>query len=246
MARDEGEELDEFVKNHEDLEFKADQAKVLVKSTGHEMPARLHLVKEYLAGGKYRKAKEMYNLDWTKYEPQIVPHEVHKKFLYCTLTKTTLPMDPKKVELHVNSKRFKTLVEEQEKKKKEQAVKEEEKKALKAKLREKRIAAAKAAGKWVEPKAKAGVKKKIGAKKKAKAKAGKAAKGEVAAEGAEKAEKAGSESSAAAPTSVKDSKKLRRAATKPKKQVKEPQAPTLKGKKVKKKAKGKAEPAPSA
>merc|ERR1712084_214817 len=89
-------------------------AKVSCKSTGHDMPCRLHIVKEYINGAKYKKTK-WYTHDFTQYEPYIVPAKDNKKMLFCKLTGTTIPMTPEKVETHVQCKRYKAAKAEHEK-----------------------------------------------------------------------------------------------------------------------------------
>lgn len=138
---DEGEELKKLVESHEDLEFKPDgSGKVRCISTGQEITAKLQQVKDYINGNKYKKSREWYSFNWAQYEPDLIQHERQTKFLFCTLTGTTLPKNPPKVKAHVESKRFKELKKSKEESGKKQEEKLEKKKELRAKLKAEHLA----------------------------------------------------------------------------------------------------------
>lgn len=150
MPQDEEEALHKLVDSNEDLEFTNSNQKVKCKSTGHEMPTRLHLVREYISGSKYKKTKEWYSFDFSKYAPDIEPHKKMKRHLFCHLTGTVLPMDPAKVETHVGSKRFKTVKKEREDVAKRNTDAKEKRRQIVIKMKKKKMAAA---GKEYLPKA---------------------------------------------------------------------------------------------
>lgn len=55
--------------------------------TGHEMPARVESIQSYITGSRYKKAREWYSKDYSKYEPFIVASKNSEKRLFCTLTR---------------------------------------------------------------------------------------------------------------------------------------------------------------
>jgi Surfeit locus protein 2 (SURF2) len=55
--------------------------------TGHEIPADLKLVQQYLTSKKLLKAKEWYSADFTRYLPYIIEHKRDSKKLFCRLTR---------------------------------------------------------------------------------------------------------------------------------------------------------------
>merc|ERR1740123_1603433 len=123
--------LEELVAKDDDLEFVSEggRTKVHFKCTGHDEPARLKLVQEYMKGGKYRKAREWYSADFKQFEPDIVQHKDNPKFLRCLLTGTTIPKTLAKVQVHIASTRFKELKKEKDEKDAKQSEKLEKKRS---------------------------------------------------------------------------------------------------------------------
>jgi hypothetical protein len=78
--------------------------------TKHEMTPKVSAVVQYVLGEKYRKACTWYSLDYSQYQPYIVPHKSNPYKLYCTITKQELNKIPKEVENHFTGKRFQRLV----------------------------------------------------------------------------------------------------------------------------------------
>jgi Surfeit locus protein 2 (SURF2) len=74
--------------------------------TGHEMPARADAVLSHLNGKKFRKAKEWYSQDYSKYEPFLVQDGKNPSKLFCKLTRLRINKIPLVVEKHTNGKRF--------------------------------------------------------------------------------------------------------------------------------------------
>jgi len=113
-------EVQSFLDLHTDFVL-TEFNKVKCTVTNHEMPPRLDVLEQHLKGKKYTMQKECYTLDFTKYEPYIVPTRSWPKKMYCTVTKKLLNKDPQEIELHLNGKSFKNKLkvkEEKAKKKK--------------------------------------------------------------------------------------------------------------------------------
>jgi hypothetical protein len=106
-------EVSAFVEEHSDAEF-TENGKVCCTVTGHECPARIALLKEYWSAKRYKTMKERATFNFVQYEPWIVPHKSAAHLMYCTLTKHPLTKEKRVVENHVNGKRFKRLLREQQ------------------------------------------------------------------------------------------------------------------------------------
>ena len=74
--------------------------------SGHEMPLKLETIMEYINSRNFKKIKEWYNQDFSKYLPYIVQHNSNPKLLHCKLTNKPLNKIPVEIEKHVNGKKF--------------------------------------------------------------------------------------------------------------------------------------------
>jgi hypothetical protein len=79
--------------------------------TQHEMMPRVDAINEYLDSKKFRKARDWYCHDYSKYEPYIVAHRRKPKSLFCNVTGTVLNRIPAEVEKHVSGKKYKRMKE---------------------------------------------------------------------------------------------------------------------------------------
>lgn len=105
--------------------------RIRCKVTQHEMPCDSAVVEAYQKGKKFMKALKWYQSDFSKYEPNIIPHKSNPKALYCTITSQTLNKIPQEVEKHVCGKKYLRLKKESDERVARKAAKEE-KKRLKA------------------------------------------------------------------------------------------------------------------
>ena len=77
---------------------------------------QLEIVNKYLSSDKFKKARDWYSYDYSKYLPYVTEHKDNPKFMFCQLTKAEIPKIPSKVETHVGSKRYKRKLAEVEEK----------------------------------------------------------------------------------------------------------------------------------
>ncbi len=101
------------------VRLRQDGKKILFEVSLQEFPRNcdLDLLKRYYYGKAYRRAcVEVANkeYDFKQHLPFIVEHRGSSKFLFCELTRKTLPLDCQVIENHVNSKKYLRLKEEAE------------------------------------------------------------------------------------------------------------------------------------
>eukprot|EP00965_Chrysotila_dentata_P182532 6027322-Pleurochrysis_carterae.AAC.1 len=103
-------DVSSFVAAHDDAEV-LPSGKIRCTSTGHEVVADLSLLQAYWTGKRYKKQVALKAYDFDQHLPWIVPHTKNPHLLYCTLTRRPISRQPKTVEGHVSSLKFKRLLE---------------------------------------------------------------------------------------------------------------------------------------
>ncbi|KAK9392368.1 surfeit locus protein 2 [Crotalus adamanteus] len=100
-------ELEQFLQRHPSLRVLPPGKKVRCTLTGHELPCRLPELQAFTAGKKYlRLSKAPGVLDYSEYEPHIVPSTKNPNQLFCKLTLRHLNKIPEHVLHHVQGRRY--------------------------------------------------------------------------------------------------------------------------------------------
>ncbi len=85
--------------------------------TGHEMSRKLAAVRAHFDGRRFKAKADKWvpAFDYTQYEPHIIPDRSNPKhFLFCRLTQSTLMRLPRVVEAHVQGRRYRHTLEQQQ------------------------------------------------------------------------------------------------------------------------------------
>ncbi|XP_034260253.1 surfeit locus protein 2 [Pantherophis guttatus] len=100
-------ELESFLQRHPSLRVLPPGKKVRCMLTGHELPCRLPELQAFTAGKKYlRMSKTSAVLDYSEYEPHIVPSTKNPNQLFCKLTLRHLNKIPEHVLRHIQGRRY--------------------------------------------------------------------------------------------------------------------------------------------
>uniref|UniRef100_A0A8D0DN18 Surfeit 2 n=1 Tax=Salvator merianae TaxID=96440 RepID=A0A8D0DN18_SALMN len=99
--------LERFLEQHPSLRLVPPGKKVRCTLTGHELPCRLPELQAYTTGKKYlRLSKVSGVLDYSEYEPHIVPSTKNPHQLFCKLTLRHINKIPEHVLRHVQGRRY--------------------------------------------------------------------------------------------------------------------------------------------
>ncbi|XP_063000904.1 surfeit locus protein 2 [Elgaria multicarinata webbii] len=99
--------LERFLQLHPSLRVVPPGKKVRCTLTGHELPYRLPELQAYTSGKKYlRLSKIPEVLDYSEYEPHIVPSTKNPHQLFCKLTLRHINRIPEHVLRHVRGQRY--------------------------------------------------------------------------------------------------------------------------------------------
>ncbi len=118
-------EVESFLSEHvarECYEEIAETGRIRCLVTGHEMPRSLIGVKTHFLGRKFRSKVDQWKpgFDFAQFEPHIVEERSNPRhFLFCRLTRCTLPRLAAAVEAHVAGRRFQSALALQKKEEQE-------------------------------------------------------------------------------------------------------------------------------
>ncbi|KAF7241038.1 Surfeit locus protein 2 [Varanus komodoensis] len=100
-------QLERFLQSHPALRLIPPGRKVRCTLTGHELPCRLPELQAYTSGKKYlRLSKAPGVLDYSEFEPHIVPSTKNPHQLFCKLTLRHINKIPEHILRHVQGRRY--------------------------------------------------------------------------------------------------------------------------------------------
>uniref|UniRef100_A0A6J0TPW4 Surfeit locus protein 2 isoform X2 n=1 Tax=Pogona vitticeps TaxID=103695 RepID=A0A6J0TPW4_9SAUR len=99
--------LESFLRQHPSLRVIPPGKKVRCTLSGHELPYRLSALQAYTSGKKYQRLSKVPGvLDYSEYEPHIVPSTKNPHQLFCKLTLRHINRLPEHVLRHVQGRRY--------------------------------------------------------------------------------------------------------------------------------------------
>uniref|UniRef100_A0A8D0HA60 Surfeit 2 n=1 Tax=Sphenodon punctatus TaxID=8508 RepID=A0A8D0HA60_SPHPU len=100
-------ELERFLQQHPALRLLPPGNKVRCRLTGHELPCRMPELEAYTQGKKYlRLIKAPGVLDYSEFEPHVVPSTKNPHQLFCKLTLRHINRMPEHVLRHIQGRRY--------------------------------------------------------------------------------------------------------------------------------------------
>ena len=124
-----GDEVGAFLKAHSGFWEEMEGGRIRCLVTDHEMARSLPALKAHFEGRRFRNkvSKWKPGFDFAQFEPYIVPDKSNPKhFLYCRLTKRTLPRLAKDVEAHVQGRRYRSNLALQKREEEEEEQQQQE------------------------------------------------------------------------------------------------------------------------
>ncbi|GMF28483.1 unnamed protein product [Phytophthora lilii] len=142
--------VEALVKSVADLTF-VGESRVRCSTTGHEMKAEVDVIKAYINGKRYQKARNL-KLSFAKYAPMFVDHpdESKTEMLWCNVTELAIARDLKRVKEHMAAPKYQKQLpiwKEQEAAKKKAEEEEAQRRAARiAAAKKRRLEAAQESG----------------------------------------------------------------------------------------------------